>query len=247
MLSSRLQLEILPQPTPTSCGPTCLHSVYRYYGDEISLARVIQEAGSLKSGGTLAVLLACHALERGYHATIYTYNLEVFDPTWFDAEGGVSAELSKKLRQRLKAKKGKRLKIEIKAYLRFIELGGVIRFQDLTQKLIVEHLHQGRPLLTGLSATYLYRTPREYGRKFIDDDVRGEPSGHFVVLSGYDPKEREVAVADPLDPNPPFDRHYYTVQMDRLICAIMLGILTYDANVLVVTPGAGTPTTGESA
>ena len=33
---------------------------------------------------TLAVLLGCHALRRGYEATIYTFNLQVFDPTWFE-------------------------------------------------------------------------------------------------------------------------------------------------------------------
>ncbi len=28
-------------------------------------------------------MLGNHALRRGYHAHIYTYNLNVFDPTWF--------------------------------------------------------------------------------------------------------------------------------------------------------------------
>ena len=29
------------------------------------------------------MLLACHALRRGYQAKIFTYNLNIFDPTWF--------------------------------------------------------------------------------------------------------------------------------------------------------------------
>ena len=29
----RLPVEILPQPDETTCGPTCLHAVFRYFGE----------------------------------------------------------------------------------------------------------------------------------------------------------------------------------------------------------------------
>ena len=80
-METRLEFDILPQPDNMTCGPTCLHALYRYYGDELPLETVIEEVESLEGGGTLAVLLACHALRRGYDATIYTYNLKVLDPT----------------------------------------------------------------------------------------------------------------------------------------------------------------------
>ena len=76
-------LEILPQPDQFTCGPTCLQAVYRYFGDSVPLPKVIDEIPQLEDGGTLAVVMACHALARGYQATIYTYNVNVFDPTWF--------------------------------------------------------------------------------------------------------------------------------------------------------------------
>jgi hypothetical protein len=57
-----------------------------------------------------------------------------------------------------------------------------------------------------------------------------------VVLSGYDPKTRMVSVADPLHDNPRFGSQYYRVGMSRLTASILLGILTYDANLLVLTP-----------
>ena len=95
----------------------------------------------------------------------------------------------------------------------------------------------GKPILVGLSSTYLYQTAREYGPFDDYDDVRGEPQGHFVVLCGYDKAEKHVRVADPLLPNPMTgDSQYYNVSMDRLIAAIMLGIVTYDANLLVIEP-----------
>lgn len=41
------------------------------------------ETPELEDGGTLAVLLGTQAIRRGYHAKIFTYNLRVFDPSWF--------------------------------------------------------------------------------------------------------------------------------------------------------------------
>lgn len=80
-MGSRLPFQILPQPNNSTCGPTCLHAVYQYYGETIGLDQVVREVPMLREGGTLAVFLACHALRRGYGTTIYTYNLQVFNPT----------------------------------------------------------------------------------------------------------------------------------------------------------------------
>lgn len=232
-METRLPLDIQPQPDGTTCGPTCLHAVYRYYGDEIPLEQVIAEVPSLAGGGTLAVLLARHALRRGYRATIYSYNLQVFDPTWF-APG--SPDLRRRLEAQMQSKDAQKLHIATRAYLDFLDRGGQLHFEDLTAGLIRKYLDRAIPILTGLSATYLYRSPREFGPHAEYDDIRGEPSGHFVVLCGYNRKEKTVLVADPLLPNPVSDSHQYVINIDRVICAILLGILTYDANLLVIEP-----------
>jgi hypothetical protein len=93
-------------------------------------------------------------------------------------------------------------------------------------------------LLAGQSATYLYRTAREHGPTNSYDDVRGEPSGHFVVLTAYHSGKRTVSVADPLLPNPMAPGQHYEVSIHRLVGAILLGVLTHDANVLVIRPGS---------
>ena len=108
--------------------------------------------------------------------------------------------------------------------------------EDLRPNLIRRYLRKRVPILTGLSATYLYRTPREWGPKADYDDVRGEPSGHFVVLCGLDSESRNVLVADPMLPNPAFDRQIYSLPIERVITAILLGIVTYDANLVVIQP-----------
>ncbi len=244
-MESRLGLDILPQPTETTCGPTCLHAVYRYFGDDVDLASVIREVPALATGGTLAVNLGCHALARGYEARIYTYDLQVFDPTWFV---GLDVDLAAKLREQASHKRGARLEAATAAYLDFLARGGEIRLEDLTPALIRKHLKRGLPILTGLSATYLYRAMREFGPNDVEDDVRGEPAGHFVVLCGYDRESRGVLIADPVNPNPLFPGRSYMVNVDRLIGAILLGVLTYDAVFLVVRPRArrdAPPATGD--
>lgn len=231
-METRLRFEILPQPNNHTCGPTCLQAIYRYYGDELPLEQVIDEVPGLDDGGTLDVLLACHALRRGYRAKIFTYNLQMFDPTWF--EPGVD-DLPDRLVAQMNAKAHKRkLRTATLGYLDFLALGGELAFEDLTSGLVRRYLNRDVPVLTGLSATWLHRTAREHEDR--DDDIRGTPSGHFVVLSGYDRETREVLVADPLEANPVSGSNYYMVSVDRVICAILLGIVTYDANLLIIEP-----------
>jgi hypothetical protein len=229
----RLELDILRQPDNATCGPTCLHSVYRYYGDELPLETVIRETPQLEEGGTLAVLLGRHALGRGYQATIYTYNLRVFDPTWF-LPGG--PDLIERLTTQLELKSSPRLQMASRAYIEFLHEGGKIVMRDLTASLIRRYLNRDVPVLAGLSSTYLYGCSREINLTCEPDDVGGYPAGHFVVLAGYDKKRRKVLVADPYLPNLAGLDHYYEVSLDRLVCAIMLGVLTYDANLLIIEP-----------
>jgi len=229
----RLPYSILPQPDDSTCGPTCLHSVYQYFGDPIPLAQVIKEVPMLEAGGTLAVLLACHALQRGYQARIYTYKLQLFDPSWLVPDG---PDLRERLIRQMACKNDEKLHFASKGYLKFLELGGELQFEDLTPRLLRHYVKRQIPVITGLSSTYLYRTPREFGPNCAYDDIRGEPAGHFVVLCGYNQELRTIKIADPLLPNPVAKSQLYDVNIDRVLCAILLGVLTYDANLLIIQP-----------
>ena len=122
--------------------------------------------------------------------------------------------------------------------MQYLEKGGEIRFKDLNGNLLRYYLKRDIPILTVLSATYLYRCARERDLedRMVYDDIAGEPTGHFVVLSGYKLNNRTVSVSDPYSSNPKYLKHYYDVKVDRLINAILLGILTYDANLVVIEP-----------
>ncbi|HET9843657.1 MAG TPA: peptidase-C39 like family protein [Gammaproteobacteria bacterium] len=233
------KVEISTQPDDETCGPTSLHAVYQYYGDAIPLEAVIHEVSRVRNGGTIAPLLGLHAIQRGYEAYIYVYNLDVFDPTWFYPKKLNSTELLKKLALQETYKNSPRFVEFSSAYRQFIEVGGEIRFQDLTVALLKEYFNANIPILTGLSATYLYQSSREVETKDglgIFDDLRGLPLGHFVILCGHDENKRKIVVADPHRENPISHDNYYKVPVSRLINSIMLGVLTYDANLLIIKP-----------
>lgn len=232
-----LPVQILHQPTETTCGPTCLHALYRYWGRDEILDNVIARTRALEQGGTFAVFLACDALIHGFEATIYTYNLTVFDPVWFRRKMNIAERL---IAQR-QVKDDPRLPFVTDAYLEFLRLGGNLRFTDLSPPLVRGLLRRGVPIITGLSSTFLYRTAREFGPFDIPDDLRGTPSGHFVVIAGYDRAARKVLVADPYGPHPYGTNREYWIRLDRVLNAVLLGIVTHDANLLVIYPGKKKP------
>jgi hypothetical protein len=226
-------IRILAQPDDSTCGPTALHAVYASLGLKLPLEQVIEEVHFLEDGGTLAVFLGIHALKNGFNARIHTYNLRVFDPSW---DGLPPDLLRKKLLAQTKYKDSKKLHSTCLAYSKFIKEGGEVRFDDPSPALLQDYFDRDLPVLTGLSATYLYKSKREYSGsngESIYDDLRGKPMGHFVVLCGMEKKN--VLVADPYQDNPYSKDLYYHVPVGRLINAIMLGIVTYDANLLIIS------------
>jgi hypothetical protein len=230
----RLPIVIHPQPNDHTCGPTSLHAVYAFWEHRIDLLELIEKAPALEEGGPLGVLLGIDALRRSYDATIYTFNLQLWDPTW---AGLPIPELRNKLAAQAEAKKKQSETSSGKAYLTFFELGGKVKFDPLTPSLFNHFFDRGIPVLAGLSATYLYKSAREYSDDELHlhlDDVKGEPMGHFVVLCGHEGKFTHVA--DPWKQNPFSNDHFYLVDTQILINAVHLGVVTYATNLLVVTP-----------
>lgn len=227
-----MNIPIVPQPDDSTCGPTTLHAVYNYYNYQIDLPHLIHDIKYLDEGGTLAVFLGLDALKRGFKARIITYNLMTFDPSWSNLE---MSGLRQKLIQQLRYKKNRKLQKAILAYIDFLELGGIISFEPLRPSLFKTFFDKKTPILTGLSATYLYQSKREIyeNDQAVYDDLRGVPQGHFVVLSGYT-DEGKIKVADPYPHNPLSLNNHYEIDASRLINSILLGIYTYDANLLII-------------
>ena len=231
-----LAVQRFVQPDDVTCGPTCLRKVYSFYGLDVEIDEVIASLERNEDGGTLAVFLGISALKRGFRARIYSYDLRIFDPTWFDLP---AERLAEKIHARFPYLTDATRLRAAGAYIRFLEMGGELAFDELTPALLKSILDREHPVLAGLSATYLYRSPRERWDpmldRLLDDDVRGEPTGHFVVVSGYEQWGRRLTVVDPFE-HPATPDGALCVDADRLINAILLGDVTYDAVLLEVWP-----------
>ena len=230
-----MKVKILPQPDDVTCGPTSLHAIYHHFGYNIPLPKLISEIEMLEGGGTLGVFLGLDALRRGFNATIHSVNLQIFDPTWVDLS---MDELHQKLELEFAAKKKNKLRIAIKAYLRFIEAGGIVSLKDLKPGLLDRYFKKDIPVIAGVSTTFLYQSKREYTNAenmSVFDDIHGEPMGHFIVIYG-EKEEKKFLVADPDHTNPIAHNNYYAVERNRLVHSILLGILTYDSLILAIQP-----------
>lgn len=239
---SRVAHELLVQrflqPDDVTCGPTCLRKVYHYYGLELELAEVLGEIDRNEDGGTLAVFLGIAALRRGFRARIYSYDMRIFDPSWFALPMDALAE---KIHRRIPYLTRSKTIVAAQAYLEFVERGGEMCFDELTPGLLRAILDRDHPVLAGLSATYLYRWKRERQLDGVDelvaDDVRGDPTGHFIVVAGYEQWGRRFSLRDPSAHVPASEDGRQVVDAQRLINAILLGDLTYDAVLLEIWPG----------
>lgn len=229
-----LPVDRIEQPDDLTCGPTALLQIYRHlhargFGEERSLAQVIRATRRNPDGGTLAVYLALAALDDGWVPSLFSFNLDVFDPTWSELP---AEALATKLEARVGEVEGERLRRVIRAHAELLRRGGQVHLVDLDRRLLVGLLASGHPILTGLSATWLYRTPRELAEE--EDDVAGWPVGHFVVVSGYQPEHDRFLVVDPSRQIPFSRTGVYPVPSERLMASILLGDATFDGVLLVL-------------
>jgi hypothetical protein len=237
-ISYELPVPGFQQPDDVTCGPTCLRKIYHFYGYDLPHGELLGEIDRNEDGGTLAVHLAISALKRGFGARIYSYDLRIFDPSWASLEADL---LRDKIEERLAYLKEAKAARCARAFIRFLKMGGEMAFDELTPALLKAILNRNHPILAGLSATHLYKMPRErhhpVTHELLDDDIAGEPIGHFVVVSGYQHWGRQFSVRDPSAHIPPTTEDgRVLVDAQRLTNAILLGDLTYDAVLLELWP-----------
>lgn len=229
-----LDIKMASQPDGVSCGPSCLNAIYHYYAASMPLGDVIQEVTSLKTGGTLAVFLGCHALQRGFKATLHSFNLHVLDPTWMLLS---QVALLDKLRLQLNHTHDAKIKLATTAYITYLELGGQIIFNEINFDTLDHYLQNKIPLISGVSATYLYKNMRDYTdsqSQVFYDEWLGSPSGHFIILNGCDKQAREIQVVDPYFPNTLSTTADYRLSYSHWLHAFLLGVITYDAELLAI-------------
>ena len=111
------------QPDYTSCGPTSLLAIYNFYGDRVTSEELLKTIPQFEEGGgVFGVMLGIDALKRGYKVLLYSFNLNIFDPTWFELPMN---DIKNKLKQMLELRKMEPKRYNaVKSAVEFIELGG---------------------------------------------------------------------------------------------------------------------------
>ena len=224
-------IDMFSQPTETTCGPTCLHGIYKHLGLATAQSQVIQEMKYIAGGGTLGVHLAMDALKRGFDVAVYTHNLKVFDPSWFQLS---QRQVADKLMVQSRSQKDLKTTEASFYYANFLKKGGKILFKDLDANFLYQSLQDNGPLICGLSSTYLYMSKRELDINNEYDDIYGEPQGHFVILNGMSADLQTVSVTDPYEQNPISPARKYQISTSHFINSILIGVITYDANILII-------------
>lgn len=217
------------------------------YGETRPLTELLRRVRRNADGGTQAVWLGQLALDLGYRARLYPFGVRVFDPTWWRLE---PADLIAKLEVRSAALSRwpdrARDVVTTEAWRHFLASGGKVAFVEPSPALLVRILDRGRPIICGLSASWLYREARERPDDNVADDILGEPVGHFVVVRGYTGGGLHVHIADPADAappalpspeaGPPSAHGEYPLPSQRLLHAVLLGDTTRDAVLLEIWP-----------
>lgn len=231
---------MLQQLSPTACGPTVLHAVYKHHLKESPplLGDVCHVVPELATGGTLDALLGIDALRREFNAELYSWGNQVYGPTWFDQRGQPKTDFAERLRRRCEAQaKGSKAAQVHQAHREFVSAGGLVVQRQFSAPLLRELLCRG-PIIASVSGTHLNGDSREVAStpgQFETDDILGMPYGHFVLIHGLSSNGQWVHV---LDPDHGRDSRDRKLGLSHFHSSLMLGVQTNDGSLLSIFPSS---------
>ncbi len=176
------------------CGPTCLAEVMEFYTKEkFDIKDLVKESKSPYKNMDWFFLFGMSALKRGFKVKIITVSTEILDPSWISLN---PKKLVRKMKKRIKYLEGRKRKdrylIEwnlepLKKAVKFIEAGGELIFSLITIDLLKYFVKKKMPIIVPVNENIFYGIKRTKDDEY--DDIRGYPSGHIVVISGYAKKD----------------------------------------------------------
>jgi len=187
----KLKVPYIPQRKGT-CGSSSLQQVLAYYGVKLGLDEILKDIKKYKYG-TFMPYLGLYAKRLGFMPKIVTYDVKVFDPTWF---GLLVGQIIKKLETRSREMDVPHVyRSECKAFVRYLKAGGAIEFDFIKKGRIIKELERKRPVIVDVCSTILHRKERKNRVKDKYSDTSGEPMYHAVVVSGHE--KGKFIIVDP--------------------------------------------------
>jgi hypothetical protein len=203
----------IKEQKPDECLPACLAAVFDFYKIKITEDEIIETISkdSFKlydwdfQAGKLAI-------RKGLKAEIYSNVPQLFDPSWLDISQEKLIEKMEKSLEffALRSKNfendpdlmsfmcpnkivAQRLVRDAETSLDFLNAGGIINFNSISEALIEKTLKAKIPLIVSHNPTLLHRIQRCYN--FQPDDIKGNSWGHYIIISGY--TKSEFVISDP--------------------------------------------------
>lgn len=183
--------------------------------------------------GTSPGHLAAYIANKGYTATAYIFDTELFDRSW---QGMESAQVVQSLRRRQQhipanAWLAKYHQVLVDGWEQFQQAGGRFEFPMLSVSLL-RQLLDGGPLLTNVNSTYFNGGPkRRYdiaADAFVDDVIGGVSLTHTMTCAGY--KDGKFLI---IDPDPPEGTAQHRWENSDHVIASIMAAQTESINLLV--------------
>lgn len=230
MKAIKHDLKLIYQPTNTSCGYAALAMLMSHYGVEVTpdhllevLPQPLNEEGQTQGAVTAQLVPWC--IEKGFEATMYSFDCQVLDLSWREL---TPEQVVERLKLVLPIRDVPGLgthwsRIYVQAYIDLLKAGANLTIRPhITTKLLYSLLKQG-PVYANVCAMVLGGKGRVRVtglRQSVQDDINGRVSTHSLVIYGHD-EAGNFLLADPWS-------GWRTEAPETVVCAVMAAQIECD-------------------
>jgi hypothetical protein len=208
----KIDVPLVKQKDKNGCGAAGMSMIYKFFGVNLSQEEIIKKIGGLTRWGSFTVDHALMANELGFSTTVYSYNLEYYDPS----DSKLSRkELIKKTGELIK-KENRQYNIrELKSILKVLRSDVSYEMRIPTLNSIKKFLDKRIPVVVAVNSAVLFEKKK---------DLRW---GHFLALTGYE--KNRFYYNDPHGIKG-------TISDEKLIFALSNNVFDSSAYLLVIKP-----------
>ncbi|MBD3280341.1 hypothetical protein GF389_02360 [Candidatus Dojkabacteria bacterium] len=199
------------------CGPLCLVNIFENLGDKALVEDIMEDLGVTENEITYLPQLALYAHKNNLKIKYLQSNPREISPNWKGLESDKYLETLKKFQEEMD--KESIWKKNLKFLIEYIEAGGEIEVDDLSREKISQYLAEGYVVLAAVEQTWLWGKRKVKG-KIEYDDLKGKPSGHFVVI--YKEDGDDFLVSDPYPTGLEGKEGLYRVSKDTMLVSILV-------------------------
>ncbi|MBP9758669.1 hypothetical protein KBD45_03165 [Candidatus Dojkabacteria bacterium] len=208
------------------CGPMCLKNTYDYLGIQKTLKQIFKEMDVDEDTSTYLSQLARNLNANNVATTIVSSLSKVINYAW---RNNTKEEIISKLKRCvLRSKRPNMISEwdkELLHTLFYLQEGGNIKIENITKEIINSYLKKGKIIITCVETSWFWGNRKILGKTTFDD-VLGDQSGHFVIITGIKNDKYIINYPYPLK-----EKNAVTeINQDHLIVATLI----WDAQFIII-------------